>query len=363
MQIYQVGGAVRDLSMGLEPKDRDYVVVGSTASAMLAQGFRQVGKDFPVFLHPETSDEYALARVERKTAAGHKGFTVSTQDVTLEEDLSRRDLTVNSMAMDEDGRIIDPFGGLGDMKERILRHTSPAFSEDPLRILRIARFLARFGPQWRVADETVLLVRDMMDKGVLDELPFERIWKELERGVTEPHPEMMFGFMHQFDIFGRVDQLKPLQTLSGPEVEGWLQRAAIRGESAAVRFALACPCSPVSAAPEKERPQALPVEFWHIARAAHAVSALPAREFAVAGVEAQIQILGALDAVRRPARCLEVLAVLQVVDPFDDDAIHRAVAALRAIDKRALAAGCKNGAEVGAKLDIEQRKVLRELFA
>ena len=358
MQTYLVGGAVRDLQMGLEPKDRDYVVVGGTAEAMLALGFRQQGKDFPVFVHPDTQEEHALARVERKTGSGHTGFAVSTANVTLEEDLFRRDLTINSMAMTGEGVIVDPFGGQRDLANRVLRHTGPAFTEDPLRILRIARFLARLGPDWRVADETYGLVIAMVDDAALDELPFERFWKELERGLMEPYPDLMFRFMHGLNLFTRVAKLRPLGAQPGEAALERLRRAADAGLPATVRFATACTGSTV----DQDRPQGLPVEFWDIARSAHAVSGLPVRQFRAAGADAQLSILGALDATRRPARCAEVLAALQVDGAFDESDIYQAVAALKAIDKRALAASCATGAEVGEKLELESRRVLREAF-
>lgn len=359
MKTYLVGGAVRDLQMGLEPKDRDYVVVGSTVEAMLALGFRLQGKDFPVFVHPETQEEHALARVERKIGRGHTGFAVSTANVTLEEDLSRRDLTINSMAMTGEGVIVDPFGGQRDLAERVLRHTGAAFTEDPLRILRIARFLARLGPDWRVADETNRLVITMVDAGALDELPFERIWKELERGLMEPHPDQMFRFMHGHDLFTRVARLRPLGAQPGEATLARLRRAAQAGLGATVRFATACSGS----AADQDRPQGLPVEFWDVARSVHAVSALPVRQFRAASADAQLDILRAVDATRRPERCAEVLATLQLEMPFDEGDIHRAVAALKAIDKRAIAATCATGAEVGEKLEQECRRVLRETFS
>jgi len=358
MQTYLVGGAVRDLQMGLEPKDRDYVVVGGTVEAMLALGFRQQGKDFPVFVHPETQEEHALARVERKTGSGHTGFAVSTANVTLVEDLSRRDLTINSMAMTGEGAIVDPFDGQRDLADRVLRHTGPAFIEDPLRILRIARFLARLGPDWRVADETNRLVTTMVDAGALDELPFERFWKELERGLMEPYPDQMFRFMHEHGLFTCVAKLRPLGAQPGEAALGRLRRAAEAGLDATVRFATACTGLPE----DRDRPQGLPVEFWDIARAAHAVSAMPVRQFGAASADAQLAILSALDAIRRPVRCAEVLAALQIEMSFDESDIHQAVAALKAIDKRAIAAACATGAEVGDRLEQESRRVLRETF-
>jgi tRNA nucleotidyltransferase (CCA-adding enzyme) len=192
MQTYCVGGAVRDELLGLPVQDRDWVVVGATPEAMLAQGFKPVGRDFPVFLHPRTHEEYALARTERKTAPGYAGFVFhAAADVTLEEDLARRDLTINAIARAEDGTLIDPHGGRADLDKKILRHVSPAFAEDPVRILRVARFAARF-TEFSVAPETLELMRAMVAKGEVDALVAERVWQELARGLMEAKPSRMF---------------------------------------------------------------------------------------------------------------------------------------------------------------------------
>ncbi len=194
MNIYLVGGAVRDKLLGLPQRERDWVVVGSTPEALLAQGFKPVGKDFPVFLHPKTQEEYALARTERKTGKGYYGFACyASPDVTLEEDLSRRDLTINAMAATEEGEIIDPYKGQQDLKNKILRHVSPAFSEDPVRILRVARFAARFQPLgFTVAPETLVLMRTMVTSGEVNELVAERVWQEMHRALTEVDPTQFF---------------------------------------------------------------------------------------------------------------------------------------------------------------------------
>ena len=192
MKTYAVGGCVRDQLLGVPVTDRDWVVVGATPGEMIAAGFRAVGKDFPVFLHPQTSEEYALARTERKTARGYHGFVFhAAPDVTLEEDLARRDLTINAMALDEAGRLIDPFGGRADLEAKVLRHVGPAFAEDPVRILRVARFAARL-PEFRIAEETTRLMRSMAEAGEVDALVPERIWQELARGLMEARPSRMF---------------------------------------------------------------------------------------------------------------------------------------------------------------------------
>ena len=219
MKQFLVGGAVRDMLMGLEPKDRDYVVVGSSPEEMVASGFSQVGADFPVFLHPETGDEYALARREKKTGTGYLGFISEFgTDVTLEDDLSRRDLTINSMAFeaeeDNPGHYLvhDYFGGKTDLQNKVLRHTSNAFEEDPVRVLRLARFRARLGADWTVAPETVALVSQMAKRGVLSELTAERVWKELSRALEEEFPRLFFDTLLECDalhvLFPEVYRLK-----------------------------------------------------------------------------------------------------------------------------------------------------------
>lgn len=191
MKIYLVGGAVRDQLLGLPIKERDWVVVGATAQDMIKLGYRQVGKDFPVFLHPKTHDEYALARTERKVGRGYTGFEFDTsQTVTLEEDLLRRDLTINAIAQDENGQLIDPYHGQADLAQKILRHVSLAFAEDPVRILRTARFAARF--DFSIAPDTMTLMKSMVASGEVNALVAERVWKELERALLEPYPERFF---------------------------------------------------------------------------------------------------------------------------------------------------------------------------
>jgi tRNA nucleotidyltransferase (CCA-adding enzyme) len=202
-KIYCVGGAVRDGLLGLPVQDRDWVVVGSTPEAMLAQGFQPVGKDFPVFLHPQTHEEYALARTERKTAPGYTGFRFhAAPDVTLEQDLSRRDFTINAMALAADGTLIDPYGGQADLQARVLRHVSPAFAEDPVRILRGARFAARFG--FSIAPETLALMRGMVNSGEVDALVSERVWQELARGLMEDQPSKFIATLRDCGALARI---------------------------------------------------------------------------------------------------------------------------------------------------------------
>lgn len=204
MKTYVVGGAVRDALLGLPVQDHDHVVVGATPEEMIAKGFTPVGKDFPVFLHPKTHEEYALARTERKTAPGYKGFVFhAAADVTLEQDLVRRDLTVNAMAQGEDGVIIDPFGGRKDLQARVFRHVSQAFAEDPVRILRVARFAARF-QDFTVAPETNRLMQDMVEAGEVDALVPERVWQELSRGLMEARPSRMFEVLRACGALARI---------------------------------------------------------------------------------------------------------------------------------------------------------------
>ena len=204
MKTFVVGGAVRDRLLGLPVQDRDHVVIGATPEQMLAKGFRPVGKDFPVFLHPRTSEEYALARTERKTAPGYKGFLFhAAPDVTLEEDLVRRDLTINAIAQTEDGALIDPFGGQRDLAARVFRHVSDAFAEDPVRILRLARFAARFA-DFTVAPETEALMQSMVAAGEVDALVPERVWQELSRGLMEQKPSRMFEVLRQCGALARL---------------------------------------------------------------------------------------------------------------------------------------------------------------
>lgn len=206
MKLYVVGGAVRDGLLGLPPSDRDWVAVGGTPEQLLAAGYRSVGRDFPVFLHPQTGEEVALARTERKSGRGYHGFQFhAAPDVTLEQDLARRDLTINAMARDEDGRLVDPYGGERDLRARVLRHVSDAFVEDPVRLLRVARFAARW-PDFSIAPETMALMRRMVADGEVDALVPERVWQELSRGLMEDHPARLFEVLRET---GALERLLP----------------------------------------------------------------------------------------------------------------------------------------------------------
>ena len=254
MKSYLVGGAVRDALLGLPVKDKDWVVVGATPAEMLNAGYQQVGRDFPVFLHPQSREEYALARTERKSGSGYTGFTCyAAPDVTLEQDLLRRDLTVNALAQDDDGTIIDPYGGLNDLRQRLLRHVSPAFAEDPLRVLRVARFAARYAHlSFRIADETLALMREMTAAGELEHLTPERVWKEMENALSSRNPQVFFQVLRDCGalkvLLPEVDVLFgiPAPAKWHPEIDTGLHTlmtvtmAAMLSPDIDVRFATLC---------------------------------------------------------------------------------------------------------------------------
>jgi len=254
VKSYLVGGAVRDTLLGLPVKDRDWVVVSATPQEMLDAGYQQVGRDFPVFLHPQSREEYALARTERKSGSGYTGFTCyAAPDVTLEQDLLRRDLTVNALAQDENGAIIDPFNGQQDLRQRILRHVSPAFNEDPLRVLRVARFAARYAHlSFRIADETMTLMRDMTGAGELAHLTPERVWKETESALRTRNPQVYFQVLRDCGalkvLFPEIDVLfgVPAPAKWHPEIDTGIHTlmtvsmAAMLSPEVDVRFATLC---------------------------------------------------------------------------------------------------------------------------
>ncbi|MGH8529885.1 MAG: multifunctional CCA addition/repair protein [Nevskiales bacterium] len=254
MKTYLVGGAVRDKLLGLPVKERDYVVVGTTPEQMLALGFKPVGKDFPVFLHPQTKAEYALARTERKSGRGYHGFIFYTgPEVRLEDDLIRRDLSINAMAEDEQGKLVDPHGGRSDLEQKILRHVSPAFAEDPVRVLRVARFYARFKPLgFRVADETLALLRELVASGEVDQLVSERVWQETCRALMEADPAAFFELLRECGatakLFPELDALfgVPQPPQHHPEIDSGIHTLLALNYSAkilaplAVRYAVLC---------------------------------------------------------------------------------------------------------------------------
>ena len=260
MKVYLVGGAVRDQLLGLPVKDRDWIVVGADPATLLSLGYQQVGKDFPVFLNPKTKEEYALARTERKSSAGYTGFICDfSPTITLEQDLIRRDLTINAMAQSEDGEIIDPYGGKQDLENRILRHISPAFSEDPLRVLRVARFAARYHSLgFKIASETLALMAELAQSGELQHLTAERVWLETEKALNEKNPEIYFETLHKTGalrvLFPEINALYgvPNPVKHHPEVDSFIHTMLVLKQAvnltennpilnkSAVRFAAIC---------------------------------------------------------------------------------------------------------------------------
>jgi tRNA nucleotidyltransferase (CCA-adding enzyme) len=318
MKIYRVGGSVRDELLGLPVADRDYVVVGATPQAMRAGGFRPVGRDFPVFLHPRTHEEYALARTERKTGPGHRGFSFhAAAEVTLEEDLARRDLTINAMARADDGTLIDPFGGERDLRKGVLRHVGPAFTEDPLRVLRVARFAARFG--FRVAPETEALMRAIASGGELETLSAERVWQELAKALMEAKPSRFFETLRRCGALGHL--LPELDALFAASVRrsagsAWLRAidaAAAAGEALAVRYAvLAGNLAPAPRTRERvaasfSRRVNAPTECRELAALGARLHARVDRATALRPA-ALLDLLLAVDALRRPERLAGLLS-------------------------------------------------------
>jgi tRNA nucleotidyltransferase (CCA-adding enzyme) len=334
MKIYTVGGWVRDQLLGRPHAsgDRDWVVVGSTPEQMLALGFRPVGRDFPVFLHPQTHEEYALARTERKSAPGYRGFVVhAAPDVTLEQDLARRDLTINAMAIDEAGNLIDPYAGQRDLQARLLRHVGPAFVEDPVRILRLARFAARFA-DFEVAPETLALARSIVQQGEADALVPERAWQELARGLMEARPSRML------EVLGRCGLLQRWAApLDGrPQVLAALDRAADLGLPLAARFAiLACALPSIQALEALLGRLRADQDSVQLARLLLQLRADLER---AATAAERLQVLERADAIRRPERFELLLAAFEGLTASSADAWRSALSAVRRIDAGAIAA-------------------------
>ncbi|WP_326541624.1 multifunctional CCA addition/repair protein [Pseudorhodoferax sp.] len=411
MQIYKVGGAVRDALMGLPVHDHDWVVVGASPQQMLDAGYLPVGKDFPVFLHPETREEYALARTERKTARGYHGFAFhAAPDVTLEQDLARRDLTINAMAQPAaaqglDG-LVDPFGGAADVRGRVLRHVSDAFREDPVRILRLARFAARFA-DFTVADATQVLMREMVEDGEVDALVPERVWQELARGLMERRPSRMFEVLRGCGALARllpeVDALwgVPQRAEHHPEVDTGVHLMLVLDMAAALEAPLpvrfACLCHDLGKATTPA--DLLPRHHGHEQRSAKLLQRLAerlrvptecrdladvvAREHgnihrsAELGAAAVMRLLERCDAIRKPARFEQALLACEC------DARGRAglenrpypqrvrlqqcmqsvlAVATDRISSEALAQGCK-GPEIGARIQKARVAALEEYLA
>ncbi len=381
MKSYLVGGAVRDSALGLEVADRDWVVVGATPDDMLAAGYRQVGKDFPVFLHPETNEEFALARTERKAGRGHHGFDIDAgTHVTLDQDLSRRDLTINAMAQDSSGQLIDPWGGDHDLRSRVLRHVSPAFEDDPLRVLRVARFAARLAPfGFRVAPQTLTLMQKMASSGELATLPAERVQQEMAKALATDSPHVFFDTLRDCDALARVwPELDSLFGESNTAAESTtaselalqaLTRACALGASVAARFATLCQGLESNPAPNGKATGAkehssqngesngesmietscarlkVPKAWRELALISARHRHTCQRADSLSAVEL-VDALTALDAIRRAARFDDVLLVYQATERGDASAmaapypqakrLRAAVAAMRAVDAGAL---------------------------
>ncbi|PLZ00702.1 multifunctional CCA addition/repair protein [Burkholderia sp. WAC0059] len=391
MRIYVVGGAIRDELLGLPVRDRDYVVVGATPEQMVAQGYRPVGKDFPVFLHPQTHEEYALARTERKVAAGYHGFQFFyAPDVTLEEDLARRDLTVNAMAREAlpggepAGPVIDPFGGEADLRARVFRHVGDAFLEDPVRILRLARFAARFA-DFTVAPETLALMTTMVASGEVDALVPERVWQEVSRGLMEAKPSRMVEVLRSCGALARVlpevDELfgVPQRADYHPEIDTGrhvmmaVDYAAAQGYALPVRFAALTHDLGKADTP----PDVLPRHIGHEGRGVtrlgplcerlrvpndcRDLALLVAREHGNVhhvmemGAAALVRMLERCDALRKPARFAEALQACEADlrgrlgwsrEPYPQaERLRVALAAARGVDAGAVARACGGGAE------------------
>ena len=355
MKIYVVGGAVRDRLLGRIPGDRDYVVVGASPEAMLAAGFTPVGKDFPVFLHPQTHEEYALARTERKTGNGYHGFSFHTApDVTLEEDLARRDLTINAMAEDADGNLSDPYGGQQDLSARVLRHVGPAFAEDPVRILRLARFAARF-PQFSVAPETQALMQQMVRAGETKHLVAERVWQELARGLMEEQPERLFA---ELDACGASADLFP----AIPLIDGRLNAAARANLSLAARVAIwLAECSPQQISDSAERLR-LPTDCRDLALllVRHRAALL---EPDTLSAEDRLTTLERCDAFRRAARFKELLAILPVLGakPGVVDQWLQIQAAAAGVDAGAIALSVRTQEHIATRIRDARIEALQNL--
>lgn len=346
LDVYVVGGAVRDDLLGLPAGDRDWVVVGATPEAMAARGFIPVGGDFPVFLHPQTKEEYALARTERKSGRGYKGFTFYTgADVTLEQDLTRRDLTVNAIARSLDGRLIDPLDGQADVRAKVLRHVGDAFVEDPVRLLRLARFAARFH-DFSIAPETMALARRLVEEGEVDALVPERVWREVAKGLDAARPGRMFEVLRDS---GALPRVMP-GLVFNDDIARYLACAVQRGLSLAARFALLCVAS---AEPEPiGRHVRAPSECIEYARllpqvvAALRVGTDAGEMEPSQAAQAWLDLIERCDGLRKPDRFLGLIEAAQcVLEGVDAQAWSRRLQVVRGIDAGAIAKACKGGPE------------------
>jgi tRNA nucleotidyltransferase (CCA-adding enzyme) len=339
MQLYVVGGAVRDALLGLPPSDRDWVAVGATPEQLIALGHKPVGKDFPVFLHPTTGEEVALARTERKTGPGYRGFAVhAAPGVTLEEDLRRRDLTINAIAQAEDGTLIDPFGGAADLRAQVLRHVSPAFAEDPVRLLRLARFAARF-PTFAVAPETEALLAQMVAAGEVDTLVPERVWQELARALMAERPSRFVDVLTRCGALQRV-----LPGLCAVDT-AVLDTAAARGLPLEARWA--CLAHNAADGPALADRLRAPTACRELA------AAWQRERAGLAGVhtpEALLALLDRNDAWRRPDRFAALAALVALHDAVLARRLGAAVQSSRAVDVAAVARDAAAGGAAGAAI-------------
>lgn len=338
LDVFLVGGAVRDRLLGRPVQDRDWVVVGASVPDMLHRGFHQVGSDFPVFLDPNTGEEYALARTERKSGEGYLGFSVRTQDVTLEEDLSRRDLTINAMALSQAGELVDPFGGQADLQARTLRHVGPAFEEDPVRILRVLRFQARLGSQWQVGESTWDLLQTMVAHGRADELVSERVWKEVARALLEPHPHLLVQGMQELGLLSRP-AFHVYQGAGEPSRVAAVQRAAQEAALLETRFALAFPVEGVH-----EFPIAIPRDVRKVARLLDEAPVSQGRS-----PSQWVDLLGSAEVFRSGQAWPHLLQAWSAMGQDLSEA-SRAAAAARNVDIKAIAASMPPGPAVSAAI-------------
>ena len=371
MQTYRVGGAVRDALLGLPVHDHDWVVVGATPHEMILAGYLPVGKDFPVFLHPDTREEYALARTERKTARGYHGFAFHAEpDVTLEQDLARRDLTINAIAQDEAGDLIDPFDGRKDLQRKVLRHVTEAFREDPVRILRVARFSARFA-DFSIAPETRTLMREMVEAGEVDALVAERVWQELARGLMEQRPSRMLEVLHECGALVRLlPEIEPLAA--------W--RAHVLDESARVAAPLPVRFAGLTLDVEAAALRAL-CERLRVPTECRELAEVAAREHDAVHASGELQAAGVLrllercDAIRKPQRFERVLqacecearARLRQPDYPPRERLMRALAAALAVKTADVAAQAQQlglqGPQIGERIQIAREQAVQEALS
>ena len=407
MKTYLVGGAVRDALLGITGADRDWVVVGSTPEAMVALGFTPVGKDFPVFLHPQTHEEYALARTERKTAPGYKGFVVhASPEVTLEEDLARRDLTINAMAKANDGSVVDPFGGQRDLQNKVLRHVTDAFREDPVRILRVARLAARY-PEFSVAPQTMALMQDMVRAGEVNALVSERVWQELAKGLMAKQPSRLLQVLRECGalhvLLPEVDRLYgvPQPPEHHPEIDTGVHLEMVLDETARVhtplevRFAALChdlgkgttdkTLLPRHIGHEQRSVKLLRglCERWRVPVPCRELAEVVAREHGHVhgamsfGADALLRLLVRCDAIRRPDRFERVLMAcecdargrLGLQDRHYPQAahLHNMLKAALSVDTASLSALAMqqglSGMEVGAQIEQARVKAIASALA